>query len=558
MRRMGSQPMRDRQSPSTSSTFLIPQLRQSRRGSLASLSSTSQLDKDALSQALDQIHSSASQTETLTTFNEYTSPPSSSSGPDSKGITSELHGGLSGLYTRFRASVGNVKEIVHLGSEEPVGVTVSSVNHKGSAKSPASSTKNLAQPGQVTSSSSTALQEKSTSSVGQHSVAGTADAETLNNEVVRQVKSSKVSLGSLSAKSASGSLGILKSVPTTLTQAAQTSTIRPALAEVNISAVRQGSVAAELPSHSASKVPNDHYHSDGNARAQNGIHIHTSNAASNVSAITSSDTLLSSTSTRSNVGQRAARSDSDRVKSSAPSFYEPTNDRSREKADSHKQSKDHVQPFPGLEDDGYDKDTYAVTEASSDTDDDRMAPPRMIASYSKEQDDTFETSERKQESGKAEMLTKKGGYQHLALPLRKTLAPPMVSRTDSTNPSLSRASSYETNTDSVIEPVLRRSPNTEFDEASETPKGNIIAPRSTDPSASHQDLRTMNVFSQVKNKVLNKEYWMKDENARDCFYCGDSFTMVRRKHHCSKSTTKQYKSQRRNAESESRDVRSDF
>ena len=532
MRKMGSQPMRDRQSPSAS-TFLIPQLRQSRRGSLASLSSTSQLDKEALSQALDQIHSSASQTETLTTFNEYTSPPSSSSGPDSKGITSEIHGGLSGLYTRFRASVGNVKEIVQLGSEEPVGETVPSASHKGSTKSPAASTKNLALPGPVTGSSTTALQDNSTSSLGQHSVAGTGDAETLNNEVVRQVKSSKVSLGSLSSKSASGSLGTLKSAPTTLTQAAQTSTIRPALAEVNISAVKQGSIAAELPSHSASKSPNDHYHTDGNARAQNGIHIHTSNRASNASAITSSDTLLSSTSARNDGDQQAVRSDSDHVKSSAPSLYEATSDRSREKAD-RKQSKDHVQPFPGLEDDGYDKDTYAVTEASSDTDDDRLAPPRMITSYSKGQDNTSEGSERKQESGKAQMFTKKGGYQHLALPLRKTMAPPMVSRTDSINPSLSRASSYETNTDSVNDPVLRASPNTEFDEASQSPKGKIITPRSTDQSASHQDLRTMNVFSQVKNKVLNKEYWMKDENARDCFYCGDSFTMVRRKHHCSK------------------------
>ena len=538
MRRMGSQPMRDRQSPSASSTFLIPQLRQSRRGSLASLSSTSQLDKDALSQALDQIHSSASQTETLTTFNEYTSPPSSSSGPDSKGITSELHGGLSGLYTRFRASVGNVKEIVQLGSEEPVGDRVSSANHKGNTKSPASSTKNFAQPGPVTSSSSTALQDNSTSSLGLHSVARTADAEALNNEVVRQVKSSKISLGSLSSKSASGSFGTLKSAPTTLTQAAQTSTVNPALAEINISAVKQGSIAAELPSHSAGKLPNDHYLSDGNARAQNGIHKHSPNIASNSSAITSSDTLLSSTSTRSNGDQQAVRSDSDHLKSSAPSLYEPTSDRSREKAD-RIHSKDHAQPFPGLEDDGYAKDTYAVTEASSDTDDDRVALPEMITRYSKGQDDTVEVAERKQESGKAQMLTKKGGYQHLELPLRKTMAPPMVTRTDSTNPSLSRASSYETNTDSVIDPVLRLSPNAKFDEALETPKGNIIAPRSADPSASHQDLRTMNVFSQVKNKVLNKEYWMKDENARDCFYCGDSFTMVRRKHHCSKSAAKQ-------------------
>ena len=534
---MGSQPMRDRQSPSAS-TFLIPQLRQSRRGSLASLSSTSQLDKEALSQALDQIHSSASQTETLTTFNEYTSPPSSSSGPDSKGITSELHGGLSGLYTRFRASVGNVKDIVHLGSEEPVGETVSSANPK-SPKGPASSTKNLGQPGPDTSSSAKALQNNSTSSLGQHSVASTADAETPSNEAVRQVKSSKTSLGSLSSKSASGSLGILKSAPTTLTQAAQTSTIRPALAEVNISAVKQGSITAEPPSRSASKSPVDLYHGDGNKRALDGLHIHTSNRASNASAITPSDALLSSTSTRSNGDQQAVRSDSNRIKNRAPNLYEPASERIRGEAD-RKQSKDRVQPFPGLEDDGYDQDAYAVTEASSDTDNGRAAPPRIVTSYGSGQDDFSESSERKRESAEAQMFTKQGGYQHLALPLRKTMAPPMVSRTDSTNPKFSRTSSYETDIDSVIDPVPRPSPSTEFGEASQTPKGKIITPRYPDPSASHQDLRTMNVFSQVKNKVLNKEYWMKDENARDCFYCGDSFTMVRRKHHCSKLATKQY------------------
>lgn len=535
---MGSQPMRDHQSPSASSTLLIPQLRQSRRGSLASLSSTSQLDKEALSQALDQIHSSASQTGTLTTFNEYTTPPSSSSGPDSKGITSELHGGLSGLYTRFRASVGNVKDIVQLGSEEPVVETVSSASHKSKPKGPASSTKNLGQAGPDTGSSAATLRDNSTSSLGQHSVGTTVDVETLSNEAVRQVKSSKISLGSLSSKSTSGSLGILKSAPTTLTQAAQPSTISPALAEVNISAVKRGSISAEPPSHSASKLPVDHDHTDGKAKAPNGLQIHTSNRASNASAVTPPDALLSSTSTRSNGDQQAAKPDSNRVKSSAPSLYEATSERTREKAD-RRQSEDHVQPFPGLEDDGYDKGAYAVNEASSDTDDGRVAPPRIVTSYSRGHDDFFEDSERKRESAKAQM--KQGGYQHLALPLRKTMAPPMVSRTDSTDPKLSRASSYETNTDSMTDAVPRSSPNTDFGETSQAAKGKIINPRYPDPSASHQDLRTMNVFSQVKNKVLNKEYWMKDENARDCFYCGDSFTMVRRKHHCRKSATKKYK-----------------
>ncbi|KAK8196110.1 Mitochondrial distribution and morphology protein 12 [Zalaria obscura] len=36
----------------------------------------------------------------------------------------------------------------------------------------------------------------------------------------------------------------------------------------------------------------------------------------------------------------------------------------------------------------------------------------------------------------------------------------------------------------------------------------------------------------LKRRVISKEFWMKDENARDCFYCGGAFSTFRRKHHC--------------------------
>jgi 1-phosphatidylinositol-3-phosphate 5-kinase len=38
--------------------------------------------------------------------------------------------------------------------------------------------------------------------------------------------------------------------------------------------------------------------------------------------------------------------------------------------------------------------------------------------------------------------------------------------------------------------------------------------------------------SRMRNKILAKELWMRDENAKDCFYCGDAFSAFRRKHHC--------------------------
>lgn len=68
------------------------------------------MDKEVLREALDQIHTSASRSETLTTFDQFASPPPSSV-LESKGITGDLvQGGLSGLYNRFRTSVGRGKE----------------------------------------------------------------------------------------------------------------------------------------------------------------------------------------------------------------------------------------------------------------------------------------------------------------------------------------------------------------------------------------------------------------------------------------------------------------
>ncbi|QDS68694.1 hypothetical protein FKW77_002785 [Venturia effusa] len=39
-------------------------------------------------------------------------------------------------------------------------------------------------------------------------------------------------------------------------------------------------------------------------------------------------------------------------------------------------------------------------------------------------------------------------------------------------------------------------------------------------------------ISKMRSKILAKELWMRDENAKDCFYCGDTFSAFRRKHHC--------------------------
>ncbi|SPO02289.1 related to phosphatidylinositol 4-phosphate 5-kinase [Cephalotrichum gorgonifer] len=86
-----------------------------RRASTASYapsitSSQAGRDREQLAQTLDLIHTSASRTDALTTFNDFAEPPEQNAPVvENKGLASDLvQQGLSGLYTRFKEAVGGV------------------------------------------------------------------------------------------------------------------------------------------------------------------------------------------------------------------------------------------------------------------------------------------------------------------------------------------------------------------------------------------------------------------------------------------------------------------
>ncbi|KAK3329470.1 hypothetical protein B0H66DRAFT_26367 [Apodospora peruviana] len=80
-----------------------------RRDSLTSVSASSQVDREQLALALDKIHTTASQSGLLTTFNDFAPPPGDAPVAESKGSASDLvQQGLSGLYSRFKEAVGAV------------------------------------------------------------------------------------------------------------------------------------------------------------------------------------------------------------------------------------------------------------------------------------------------------------------------------------------------------------------------------------------------------------------------------------------------------------------
>lgn len=524
---MGSKSTRDGDSPSASS-FLLPQLRHSRRGSLASLSSANQLDKETLSQALDQIHSTASQTETLTTFNEYTSPPTSSSGPDTKGIASELQGGLSGLYSRFRASVGNVKEIVNLGAEDVVVENASLKSPRGATHSPKPISKNVFESARGPSSSNSSTQATSAPGSGRQSPIGNVDTEGEHHETRQSLKLSTKSLASASAsaKSVNGSLAALKSPPVALTQAAQPTTIGPALADVNISAVKRAGVNADTVSAARITTPTEPQRLALNSRRQSYLAEPSAQAGVDASGSSLSEGPISRSPSQG--GHKQQRDGP--VPSDANSAFKSSD--KNLVGGSRSASMDNVRPFLDLED-GPGETAFAAMGSSSDSNNIHTSRPAMIVtSHGNGQDDLFTVPNSNSTRGAiVDNAARTGGaYQHLELPMHKTMAPPLITRSHSANLSPSRASSSDADSlNNSPLPTRSRKPAVGPHEALQTqsrPSQYITS------VATHRDPRTMNVFSQVKNKVLNKEYWMKDENARDCFYCGDSFSTFRRKHHC--------------------------
>ena len=71
----------------------------------------------------------------------------------------------------------------------------------------------------------------------------------------------------------------------------------------------------------------------------------------------------------------------------------------------------------------------------------------------------------------------------------------------------------------------------EFDE-SPAPSTAQTPAMSRSPSRAGNAQESNSLIHEMRRKVLSRDFWMKDENAKVCFNCGDTFTAFRRKHHC--------------------------
>lgn len=474
---------------STSSLLLLP------RSSLASASSKPQLDKSALAQTLDQIHHTASQTESLTTFNEYTAPPPVTSGTDGKGIASELQGGLSGLYSRIRASVGNVRDIV----------TYESADDK-SLKSPtASTTRNIPDAVRVSSPDPTTPTTIRSFDTVQLLQAGRPAPEVESVDKEQLAKQSRLSSGVVGAPLQN----VLTPSPFSpgplapLAQAVVGTSARPAVAEVNMGAIKERE-AGDKPPISGNNPQSQ--------KATVGLRTETylgdkPNSKMNETSRTmesggNSHKFQASRATSEGSGDGARRtSDKNPTKDTEPAW----NRRSGT-------DKDFV--FQNSKFDGIHAPVQTSARSQSITTRGLNDLPRIIMNPAASRDDPFQDgSTGCKKDGSTLETSKERHYQHLELPAHRSAPSPQSKPPGSRE----RRSQLNPSFQIAVKPALTSSE---------------LRPLAN--SQQDDDLRSMTVFSQIKSKILNKEYWMRDENARDCFYCGDPFTTFRRKHHCSK------------------------
>ncbi|KAK4242660.1 hypothetical protein C8A03DRAFT_29088 [Achaetomium macrosporum] len=194
-----------------------------RRDSTISLSVSSSADREQIALALDKIHTSASQSDVLTTFNDFADPPASLASSESKATAGDLvQQGLSGLYTRFKEAVTAV-------GKGPAQEADDGNSHDGASKKSA----NAATSGSRTpplprgeSGATSSTFETSTSS--EHQTSGLSSvgavAAELHSNAPSTSKASSVTTGSASktpsAQSIQSMPKIAKTAPPTAANAA--------------------------------------------------------------------------------------------------------------------------------------------------------------------------------------------------------------------------------------------------------------------------------------------------------------------------------------------------
>ncbi|KAI5380646.1 hypothetical protein J4E82_000603 [Alternaria postmessia] len=421
--------------------------RDSRRGSLQPPS-------------LYQMHATASRSDTLTTFDDFTVPPAPSSVGEPKGIDL-VQGGFSGLYSRLRASVGGVRE------QSQDGRSTTSPAYKSAAVHRSPGGPSISSP-VATSRPSSSMQSPATATFPD------ALPPSRDSNMSSTTLSSKASLNASKA-----SLGTTRSRPS----------ITPSVDTAHAAKHDDSSILSPVSVHSRHQ------------------------------SISNVDLPRSNTPRDPTLGSQRLNSP----------HFPPSRDSAARKR---KGDFDLV----GQESDDTDEDDMVLVKgegqasdganfkAASDTPRESLSrvSSRADSQYQPTRSAPNKAREQTEKSPERISLSRAADSQatiHAPEPQR----PPMLHVGPSHLPGYrpSRASSSDGLSSVVTTSTIRTPAVAPIDE---------IQRQAQAAPAVHNMSRS--TFTQMRRKILDREFWMRDENAKACFSCGDAFTTFRRKHHC--------------------------
>ena len=497
-------------SPSASSIFL-PLGRLSRSGSKSSLSNP--VNRDTLNEALDSIHSAACQSQSLTVFNEYTTPPPATSAVEVKGLAGELQGGFTGLYNKLIASVSGSKEGAET-AEKSAPDQIPRTHDEFHTRE----TNQSAPP-----IKSTGTETKKGHTDGRSSAPGSNRPSRLQSPILGsfeptiaddRTKSSKFSsrAPSTASRGSIPSTPALKS-PTFLPQKHLNNiAAEPSIAEVNANAVQ------ELKTHSRNTSHHEHLPSHA---LNNDKDSHPSLHGDNLRKVATSSIVEGPISTfaqgRPVLPYLATISGSERQKGGLRISHERENSQA-----STSSNVDHREDVH-RSDEKFDKANEVLLPAT-----DAQALGRVLMhKHERSAASTYPDSRPLSMSDKAidsrlQKSSKSNNVQTPKSPSSPAHRPieglsPRISQSRLPGFGLARTSSSDsTFTGQGSEHVTFA--KAEMDGARDVLRSDRQPPR----AALHK----------LRSRLLNKEFWMRDENAKDCFHCGEPFSTFRRKHHC--------------------------
>ncbi|KNG44207.1 1-phosphatidylinositol-3-phosphate 5-kinase [Stemphylium lycopersici] len=418
--------------------------------------------RGSLQPSLHQMHATASRSDTLTTFDDFTVPPAPSVVGEPKGIDL-VPGGFSGLYSRLRASVGG-------GREQPQDGHGNVAGRSGTPTAPRSAPVNPS-PGGTAVSSPVVVSGPSSRLQ--------SPATTTFPEPLPPSRDSNISSATISSKA---SMNASKtSLSTTRSRPSISAPIEPGQSAKQedpymLSPVSSHSKShAELPRSTTPRDPAMGGQKDpprfapareDAARRQKGdfghAHQHSDDTDEDDMVVVKGQASAGDGAKFKNPAD-APRESLSRVSSRAESQYQPARSASSKARDQLEKSTEGLQPnYP----------TLNPQPQSSKPEPQR--PPLLSV-----------------------------GPSHLP-----GYRPSRASSSDGLS-SVVTASTIRTPAVAPIEEIQRRA--------------------SASPAIHNMSKST---FTQMRRKILDREFWMRDENAKACFNCGDAFTTFRRKHHC--------------------------